>query len=207
MTRVLLVLVLTATAALAQPAQFQIDDTQTELVAIVRPGGLFGGHAHAIKATRVTGTVGYDSTNPQASTVDISFPADGLENDDAALRKKLSLPEFNASDRAAVATNLRGPDQLDVKKHASVRFKTTGATGSGNTLELEGTLSIRGVDTKVRVPVSFEIKDGVLTGTGRFSITHAMFGFKPYSALLGAVRNAEAIDVKVKVVGRTAGPP
>ncbi|MFZ5482007.1 MAG: hypothetical protein ACOZNI_34925 [Myxococcota bacterium] len=48
---------------------------------------------------------------------------------------------------------------------------------------------------------------GQLRATGRFTIRATEFGFEPYSAFLGAVKNLDEMEVVVDVVGVPERPP
>jgi hypothetical protein len=61
---------------------------------------------------------------------------------------------------------------------------------------------MRGVEKEVKLPVNVSVKDHELIGVGALLIRHTDFRFKPYSAALGAVKNADEISLKVKLVGR-----
>lgn len=201
---------LAAALLLAQAIHYPIDAAQTELIALTTPTGLFAGasHPHVIVARRVQGEVVYDPAAPEASSVALRFPADSLENDDPAQRKRFGFAtELSPADRQAVAANLRAEDQLDVKRYPTASFASRRVRRlDAERLEVSGTLTLRGVPVELTLPVRVTVKDGVLRGEGRVGVTHAMFGFKPFTAALGTVRNAEEIELELVLVGRAAQP-
>lgn len=199
---------LVAALLLAQAVHYPLDAAQTELIALTAPAGLFAGasHPHVIVARRVQGEVVYDPAAPEASSVTLQFPADALENDDPAQRKRLGFTTTpSPEDRKTIAANLRAADQLDVKKYPTASFASKRVRRlDAERLEVSGTLTVRGVPVDLTLPVKVTVKAGVLRGEGSVGVTHAMFGFKPFTAALGTVRNAEEIKLELVLVGRAA---
>lgn len=202
-------LTLLSALLLSQPTRYAIDPAQTELVALTAPVGLFAGasHPHLIVARKVQGEVVYDPAAAEACSVSLQFPADALENDDPAQRKRFGFSTNpSAEDRKTIAANLRAQDQLDVKTYATVTFASKRVRRvDAERLEVSGTMTLRGVPVELTLPVRVAVKDGVLRGEGSIGVTHAMFGFRPYSVALGTVRNAEEISLRLTIVGRA--PP
>jgi polyisoprenoid-binding protein YceI len=196
--------------ALTLPTTYVVDGSQTELLALTAPAGLFAGasHPHVLQARQVTGVVVFDATRPEATLVEVKFPADALENDDPALRARVGFTStLSPQDRATVAANLRAKGQLDVATYPVMSFQTTGARSLGpGRLELSGTLTVRGVAVALKLPVRVEVADGVLRGYGTVGLTHAMFGFAPYVTGLGTIRNAEEVALRVTLVARAGKP-
>jgi len=190
--------------ALAAPVTYDLEDSETSLLAFTQPEGLkSAAHPHVIQAHKVTGTVTYDPAAVEATTVRLSFPAAALTNDDADQRKKAGFEPMKDSDRASVGENMRDEDQLNVKKFTTIEFESTKVRAiDGGKLELKGNLGIRGAKKEITVPVTVSVKDGVLHGEGGFTIKHTDFKFQPYRIALGIVRNADEIQLKVVLVGK-----
>ena len=195
---------------LAAPTTYPLDPAATELVALTSPAGLFAGasHPHVLVARQVQGEVTFDPEAPEATRVWVRFPADALENDDPALRARFGLGgPLPAETRREVATNLRSAGQLDVKRYPEVSYRSRSARRlADGALELSGTLTVRGVAAAVTLPVHLGLEAGVLRGEGTVGITHAMFGFQPYTAALGTIRNAEAMTLRLTLVARAPAP-
>jgi polyisoprenoid-binding protein YceI len=190
----------------AAPVRYPLDPEATELVALTRPAGLLRGvsHPHLVVARHPSGEVVYDAEDPERATVEVRLPADGLENDDPALRGKYGLEGvLDAADRRKVAEALRAPGQLDAGAHPFIAFASRAVRRlEGGRLEIRGLPSIRGVSAEIALPVKVAVDGGVLRGEGTVEITHAMFGFRPFSTALGAIRNAEEIVLRLTLVGR-----
>ncbi|HVE86194.1 MAG TPA: YceI family protein [Myxococcales bacterium] len=214
MNRYLLIVVgasLVAPAALAEPVTYRIDPEKSEVVAITKPAGIGAGlsHHHLLEAKGLEGQVVHDAAAPERSSVEISAPTTRLVNDDpAALQRHGLKAALSEDDRKKVAGSIQGADQLDGPKFPRLSFKSTSARPLGNgKLELVGQLSIRGVGREVKLPVTVAVAaDGTLRGEGKLQITHTQFGFKPASLLLGAIANADEVEIEVKLVAAPAAP-
>jgi len=208
-----LLLALLPAAALAAPVTYELDPAKTELLAFTQPSGLFKGasHSHLLEARQVTGKLVYDAEKVGASSVTVSFPVDALVNDDPAMRKREAMTSMlNEADRKSVAASLRGESQLNQKHWPQISFDSTAVTSLGEgKLEVTGRFGVRGAKKELKLPVTFSVKDGVFTGEGSVTFTHRDIGMAPFVAVLGTVRNAEEIRLKVKLVGKAkaAAPP
>jgi polyisoprenoid-binding protein YceI len=195
----------------AAPATYPIDPERSEIVAHLSPAGLLRGvsHPHVIVAREISGEMVYDAEAPERSSVRVQAPAEALENDDPALRKKYGLDgTLDEGDRKKVAAGLRAEDQLDTGRFPSIAFASSSVRRlDGEQLEVTGRLTIRGVSAEISLPVRVTLSDGVLSGEGTVRITHAMFKFEPFSTALGTIRNAEEIVLRVALVGRAKVEP
>ena len=191
-------------AAGAEPMSYRIDPERSEVVAITRPSGLGAGlsHHHVIEAKGLEGQIVHDPAAPEKSSIEISAPTVKLVNDDpAAVARHGHKPKLSEDDRKKVAHSIQGSDQLDGAKFPKLSFKSTAARPLPNgKLELVGQLSIRGVSREVKIPVTVTAADGTLRGEGKLDITHTQFSFKPVSMLLGAIANADEVEIRIKLV-------
>lgn len=192
--------------ALASPVTYSLDPAETELVALTRPAGVFGGmaHPHVIAARDPSGSIVYDAEAPERSSVEIRLAASSLENDDPALRKRYGLEgTLGAGDRRKIAETMRSRSQLDVERHPDISFTSREVKKlEDGRLQISGQLSIHGVEVGVTLPVRVTVENGTVRGEGTTRIGHRMFGMQPYSAGLGTIRNADGIELHVTLVGR-----
>lgn len=189
------------------PVTYQLDPAETQLLALLRPAGLLRGlsHPHVIAARGATGEVVHDPSAPGRGRVTVEAPSALLENDDPALRASLQMAALGEEDRRKVAAALREPDQLDVARFPVIRFTSTAVRPlEDGRLEVTGRLELRGVTAELRIPVRVEVQAGVLRGEGTARITHTMFGFRPISAVGGTIRNADEIELRLRLVARAA---
>ncbi len=193
-----------APAADAAPATLKLDPSRSALHARLYKAGVASGlaHNHVIAASAMTGSVTFDPEAPTAFSVEVTVPVASLRADDPRLRHQYGLTdEIDADDRATIEEHMRDEDQLDAKRYPTIRFVSTAvkATGAG-AFAVEGDLTIRGKTRRVSLPVTAKLSAGGFEGEGKLRITHAQFGFEPYSAVLGAVKNQEKIDLILRLV-------
>jgi polyisoprenoid-binding protein YceI len=87
----------------------------------------------------LTGTIVADETNLSESSVEATMQAASLDT--------------RSEQRDA---HLRSPDFLDVERYPEVTFKSTGISGTKDSFELTGDLTIRGVTRPITLDVTFE---------------------------------------------------
>src|SRR3981081_2374543 len=87
----------------------------------------------------ISGTVVFDRDNPSKSSVELSVPIESLDTHNSIRDRSLKSPDF-----------------FNAKQFPTMTFKSTKVEGSGDTLEVSGDLTIRGV-TK---PLTVDFKKG-----------------------------------------------
>src|SRR4030081_840864 len=76
----------------------------------------------------ISGTVVFDKDNPAKSSVEVSVPLDSLDTHNSIRDRSLKSPDF-----------------FNAKQFPTMTFKSTKVEGSGDTLEVSGDITIRGV--------------------------------------------------------------
>ena len=187
-------------------AALQVDAQRTRLVVRTYKEGLGRGfaHDHVVEATEVSGTVEYDPARPEASSVMIEARTATLRIDDPAARHRVGVEgEVSESERADVVKAMRAPDQLDVARFPTIRFASTRVVPEGEgRLQITGGLTIRGVTQEVTFPATVTLENGTLRGRATLRFLQSSFGYRPYSALLGAIRNKDEVSLEVDLVAR-----
>jgi polyisoprenoid-binding protein YceI len=122
----------------------------------------------------ISGTVVFDKDNPSKSSVELSVPIESLDTHSSIRDRSLKSPDF-----------------FDAKKFPTMTFKSTKVEGSGDTLQVSGDLTIRGV-TK---PLTVDFKKGgegkgvfgEMRGGGetRFTIKRSDFGMNFQQGAVG----------------------
>ena len=200
----LLTLVSLASSAVANPTTYEIDLKQSELVVILRKGGVASrlGHDHAVAATQFTGTVVYDPADVTKTTVKIDVKTDSLQADDPKLCKKHGVKNTaSVSDRKTINANLRTEDQLWVKKYPTLTFRSRKfvQVGKHKATYIQGYLTIRGKKKLISCLIKLELKNKQLRAQCVFKIVQSDFGYTPYSALMGAIKVKDAAQIKVDI--------
>jgi polyisoprenoid-binding protein YceI len=198
---------LVATTGAAWGATLRIDPERTRLaLRLFREGvGSALAHDHIVEATEVGGTVDYDPARPDASAIVVEVRTASLRVDEPAARRRLGVEgDLSESQRADVAKAMRAPDQLDVARYPTIRFVSTRVVAEGEgRFRLTGRLTLRGVTREVTFPATVAFEAGALRGRATLTFLQSSFGYRPYSALLGAIRNRDEVSLHVDLV---AGP-
>lgn len=190
----------------AQSVTWTVDAGESGLHARTHKDGIASGlaHDHIIGATQMSGKVTFDPADPSTFAISVTVPTASLEVDHPRLRRQYRLDgDIDADDRKTIAEHMRDEDQLHTSKYPTIAFESTRVTASGpGKYAVEGKLTLRGKTRPVSVPVEVTMKADRFEGRGMLRITHAQFGFEPYSAMLGAVKNKERIDLHLHIVAR-----
>lgn len=156
-------------------------------------------HDHAIRAATVSGSVSWDAANPGACSVNITVPVNSLTADEYWLRRVAGLEgRLDDGTREVVKRNMLSVGQLNAGAHPNITFQSTSCTDSS----ISGNLTIRGQSQAVTMNASFADHDGGVKISGSLSITASQFGFEPYSAMFGQIKNRDSMDLKGKVVAK-----
>ena len=122
--------------------------------------------------------------------------------DDAETRRKFGLEgQPTAADVAEVEKSMKAEGQLDVSKFPMITFTSTTITPETAARYLvAGQLTIRGVTRAVQFPANVVMEGNVFRATATLTFMQSAFGYKPYSALLGAIRNKDAVRLHIDLV-------
>jgi polyisoprenoid-binding protein YceI len=159
-------------------------------------------HDHIVVATGWSGTVHWDPANPAACRIEITVPVAGLQNDELSWRKRVGYDTvLDDSDRAKVKESMLAAGQLDAKSFPDIRFAATSCAPAGDKTKVTGTMTVHGVGKTVS-PTFLITADGTsFAGAGVFTAKATDFGFEPYTALLGALKNKNEMRFTVDVKG------
>ena len=83
----------------------------------------------------------------------------------------------------------------------SIRFASTRiARQPDGRFTVTGALTIRDVSMIVSFPAEVTLEGGSLRGRATLTIMQSSFGYRPYSALLGAIKNKDEVTLHVDLV-------
>ena len=123
------------------------------------------------------GSIKFDSSNPTASTFDVSVDVNtintGIENRDNHLTKE---------------------EYFDVEKYPTITFASNGVKKDNEGYSVTGNLTIKGITQNISFPFKAENKDGGILLTGEFTINRKDFNVGGSSAVLG-----NSVNVNLKV--------
>jgi polyisoprenoid-binding protein YceI len=188
----------------AEPKVYTVDPTRSELVVQLFKAGIGGplAHDHVVRATQYTGHIQADLADPIRSVITVEVHTAALQADEPALRQKYGLTKsLSEKDRQDVQAHMQGSEQLDVARYPTIQFRSTQITQQAEgQYTVTGTLTIHGVTQSVTFPVQGEVQAGLLHGRGSFRLLQSRFGYKPYSAFLGTIKNQDEVILHFDIV-------
>ncbi|MDP9404255.1 MAG: YceI family protein [Actinomycetota bacterium] len=144
------------------------------------------GHDLVLEAKKWNGTVNIDADNPAASSVEVTVDLNSLE----IVNATGGVKPLSDKDRADIAKNIE--KTLDTGKHPNVTFKSTSVTGSAPTVSVTGDLTIKGTTR----PATLDVTADGNRVTGKASVVQTEFGIKPFSAMMGALKVRDDINLE-----------
>lgn len=196
----------------AQAASLSVDGEASRAWVTVDPADtvLSGlSHRHVVVADRLEGNVRFDEDAGTCS-VQVQTSVTDLRVDPTEKRKELGFEKkLSDADRKSVRKNMLAQGQLWAQRFPRIRFSADSCEwlGEGRVF-VKGRLKIRGVSTRLYLPVRLEpVEEGIRVRT-EFIKRHEDFGFEPYKAALGALKNGEVLsfEVDIRLRTRAAGP-
>ena len=187
-------------------ASFKVDPAQSSLVLQLFKDGVAArlGHDHVVHARAFSGIVAYDPRNPEASSIQVAVDVRALIADDPGTRRKFGLAgEPSASDRAEIDKAMKGDGQLAAARFPSMTFTSTAiATQPDGRFLVTGRLTIRGVTNELTFPAQMSVEGTQLRGRAQLKFKQSSFGYPPYSALLGAIKNKDEVILHIDLVAK-----
>ena len=198
-----------AGTAWAAPTTYALDSNASQLtVQVFKDASALSdfAHDHVILATGWSGstTLEFDEDGAvQSCDIGVDVPVSGLRPDIPDIREAFGMRVMlTDAQQVQVGEHMRGEDQLDASNHTSIRFEASTCKGSLDALQVDGSLTVRGQKKAVSFTFAGSIEEDTLSGRGGFSLQHADFGFSPYTAFLGTLRNREELRFVLQVVGK-----
>jgi polyisoprenoid-binding protein YceI len=154
--------------------------------------GRKAGHDLTIEAIEWSGNVVVVVSDPGKSSVTMTVETDSLN-----VREGTGgLKPLTDANRAEIKRTLRSEALLHPAEHPTITFRSTRITGTPQSFEITGDLTIKGRTRPVTVHGSSD-GDGLLRGWA--IVTQSAWGIKPYSAFLGALRLADEVRIEYEV--------
>ena len=199
-------LIISVGASPGLSASFKVDPAQSSLVLQLFKDGVAArlGHDHVVHASVFSGIVAYDPRNPEASSIQVAVDVRSLIADDPGTRRKFGLAgEPSASDRAEIDKAMKGDGQLAAARFPSMTFTSTAiATQPDGRFLVTGRLTIRGVTNELKFPAQMSVEGTQLRGRAQLKFKQSSFGYPPYSALLGAIKNKDEVILHIDLVAQ-----
>lgn len=201
-----------AAPAPAAVTEYRVSGGSSELWVVIRndPSTTLAkmGHDHVIAATQASGTISWPA-DLSACKVKISVPVASLVVDPGSSRDVMGLDDNTISDKdkKKLTQNMLGKSQIWGSEYPSVTFESQSCapTSQAGIVNVRGSLSIRGMSKEITVPMRVsKATDQGFVASGAFEVTTDDFGFSPFSAVLGALKNLNTLEFRLKVVGTPA---
>ncbi|MFF7974898.1 YceI family protein [Streptomyces sp. NPDC007905] len=155
--------------------------------------GRKAGHDLTIEALRWSGEAVVAVGDPDRSSVRVTVETGSLKVREATG----GLKALTDADRAEIERTLADRALLHTAEHPTITFRSTRITGTPQSFEITGDLTVKGRTHPVTVHGKGN-GDGPLRGWA--TVTQSTWGIKPYTAFLGALRLADDVRVEFEVV-------
>ncbi|WP_433455650.1 YceI family protein [Streptomyces sp. CA-142005] len=160
--------------------------------------GRKAGHDLTIEATRWSGNAVVAASDPGKSSVTVT-----VETGSLTVREGTGgIKPLTDADRAEIKRTLEGEALLHTAQHPAITFRSTSITGTPESFEITGDLTIKDRTHPVIVHGGSD-GDGMVCGWA--TVTQSTWGIKPYSAFLGALKLAD--DIRIEFAVTKLEPP
>lgn len=204
-----------------QAADYRVLTERSVFVIVTHKGGFAAGaaHNHVVAASRYEARFWLEESKPLSARFQMEFATEDLVVDDPAQRQKwyprlealaiLDEPfkEMSEKDRAKIRETMLSKKQLDASVFPEITARVEEVVAKSSTLgnvelpyRVMLRLNVHGREVVEPVAARYE-RDGekvLIEAVGIFRFED--FGIKPYSAMLGAVKNKNEFHIYVTVV-------
>lgn len=175
------------------------------LLQVYREGPMAAmGHNHIIAVRELQGSVQLHD-DISRSSFELQFPVMALAVDEPELRAQAG-PDFSSvvsdSAREGTRSNMLGEKLLQAASNPGITLNSEHVTAAGAGWMVGTRISVRGQEALVDIPMRLQMDGDQLTASGEFAVLQTSLGLTPYSALFGALRVADEIKVRFRIVAR-----
>ncbi len=193
-------------AVKAEPQRYVLDPDKSKLyVQVFKDDSTLAAalaHDHVVLATRWQGKVLVDPEKLAACVVEVTVPVAGLRADQPEMRTLVGYKKMLSDSRQkTVGKHMRAKKQLAANNFSQITFRSQSCSGTKKELLVNGELTIRGKSNAVTIPLQIFHSNNSIRAKGTFTAQHSDFGFSPYSAFFGTVKNRPDILFVINVVG------
>ncbi len=182
---------------------YRVDAEGSDIRLLVHRAGALSrlGHSHVISVGQIAGTV---TVHPdlEQSSFELEIPVRGLIVDDPRPRREEG-DEFSTEpserDMAGTRANMLGERVLNAERYPLITLTGTGPTGDGPESVLNLSIELLGRVVELSVPTTLRLDADSLEATGTFRLSHGDLGMRPFSAMVGALRVADEMNLKYRV--------
>jgi polyisoprenoid-binding protein YceI len=195
-----------APGAPAGAARYRIDAEHSEVLILVYRDGRMAnlGHNHVVAVRQLSGEVSVAS-DPTQSSWHLDFPVAALSVDEPALRAAQGVEFQTRLDDVAIAgtrDHMLGPQLLDAVQFPAIHLQSEQIRSEADGLHMSVRIVVRDHTVQVEVPLALQPSPEQLVASGEFDLTHAELGLTPYSVALGALRVADRMHVRYRLLAQ-----
>ncbi|MFT5682712.1 MAG: polyisoprenoid-binding protein YceI, partial [Myxococcota bacterium] len=161
--------------------------------------GAGASHDHVVVAKGWSGTVTWHPTDASQCQIDITVPVSKLAVDSPAMRSAVGYEgELSDSQRSSVKKNMLASDQLNSSSFSNITFSSTSCNATTGSVKVTGKMTIRGKSKTITTTLNVSL-DGGFSATGTLTASHTDFGFDPFTAMMGALKNKNQMKFTIKL--------
>ena len=193
-------------------ARIRYDAGAAECLVFTYKEGLLSPVAHDLEIRVGSFEIYIDMHDGAAAGVEATFDAASLRVR-CAMRDGREAPGvLSARDAGKIEENLRSDEVLDVRRHPTIRFRSTEIArgAAGPPTRVRGLLHLHGREREVAFPVEERPgPGGRAVAVAEVRLHQPDFGIKPYSAMLGTLKIKPDVLVRLTVPlpATVAAPP
>jgi polyisoprenoid-binding protein YceI len=182
---------------------YRVDPEASELRVVVAPAGSLArlGHHHVIGGPVWRG----EFRVGERAFADLRIDVQALEIDRPAWRQDERFDSIDPSAIEGTRRNLLGPKVLDAENHPLIEIRSVDRVGPAWQADVTARIRVRGRISEWRVPVSVEQSGDRLVVRGALDVDQSALGLEPFSAAGGALRVAERMRVRFRIVATAVG--
>ncbi len=179
--------------------QYKLDPNQSHFLVKTGSGGVFGafGHKHTIAIQNFSGTLQFDPTHLETSSLEMNIKADQLE----------VIPgKKDAKDKPKIEQEMR-EKVLETSQYPEIHFKSTSISATKIAeneydAKILGDLTLHGVTRNIPIQAKVTMLENQVKGNGEFLIMQTDYKIKPYSAAGGTVKVKDKLNFSFEVIAK-----
>jgi polyisoprenoid-binding protein YceI len=193
-------------APVAGSVRYRVDPARSEvLILVYRDGRLASlGHNHVLAVHQLSGEIVLAAELTQSSW-QLDFPVAALGVDEPQLRAAQGAEFQSTLDAGAIAgtrDHMLGPLLLDAAHYPAIHLQSEQVRSEADGLRVTTRIVVRDHSAEIEMPVVLQRSPDQLTASGEFDLTHTELGLTPYSVALGALRVADIMHVRYRLVAQ-----
>jgi hypothetical protein len=185
---------------------YRIDGEHSEVLIWATSEGPMAqlGHNHVIEVAGLSGEL-WLAAERQRSVFDLKFPVAALRLDEPQRRAQQGSgyeETLSTEDIAGTRSHMLDAALLDGDDYPEIELYSESISGSAAGWLARTVIRVRAFNAYVDIPVQLDSGADQLVLSGEFTVTHAALGLVPHSALLGALRVAQPLRIRFRIIAR-----